>query len=716
MKAIVIGGGIGGLTAALSLLDRGIEVEVHEQARRMTEIGAGLQISANATRVLTGLGLGGELERLGVPARRIDMRDLRSDRPIYSVPLGQQAAERYGGTFHQVHRPDLLTMLVDALPDGTTRLGERATGFVEDAGGVTVHFESGRQARGDVLIGADGIHSLVRRQLLGEQELEFARIVAWRALVPLARAAHLDLPADCHVWLGPGRSAVVYWVHGGQLLNFVGMVPSEEATEESWTATGEIAALRRSYAGCTSRLQAIVDLVETPFITGYYFRYPLARWSEGRVTILGDAAHPMHPFLAQGACQAIEDAGTLAHVLAVHGESEVADALAEYQQRRLTRASRVQNQARTHEHLWHMSDPREIAERNRTLASTMEIDPHAETVFGWLFRHNADIEAARPLTVPATMLKRPEAQRAWRMWATMLQPRDLDRQHHGIREAYDRFLLENFPAEPTVRIERGEAGAVPYVRVSAPGGDDGPVLLHLHGGGYVIGSAEASVGLASRLAGSVGGTCMVPGYREAPEHPYPAAVEDAVTGYEWLLAEGVDAARVLLTGESAGGALAVALAMRLRDLGRPLPAGVVAMCPMADLGITGDTVDAAAGADPISTRILLTQMAATYLQGHDPREPLASPIHGDYRGLPPLLVQVAENEALYADATRMVDAARRDGVEVELDTYPDSVHVFQVFDFLPESAAALARIGSFAATVCGQPEEAPAARLTLRVP
>jgi hypothetical protein len=104
---------------------------------------------------------------------------------------------------------------------------------------------------------------------------------------------------------------------------------------------------------------------------------------------------------------------------------------------------------------------------------------------------------------------------------------------------------------------------------------------------------------------------------------------------------------------------------------------------MADLGITGDTVDAAAGADPISTRILLTQMAATYLQGHDPREPLASPIHGDYRGLPPLLVQVAENEALYADATRMVDAARRDGVEVELDTYPDSVHVFQVFDFLP---------------------------------
>lgn len=697
MKAIVIGAGIGGLTTALALLRKGAEVEVYEQAKEMTEIGAGLQIAASATRVLTGLGLGGELERVGVAAERIDLRDLRSDRPIHAVPLGREASERYDGGFYQVHRPDLLNMLAEALPEGVARLGERATGFVEDAEGVSVRFESGHQTRGDLVIGADGIHSMVRRQLFGEDAPDFSHIVAWRALVPRERAEHLNMAADCHVWLGPRRSAVAYWVHGGQLLNFVGMVPAQEAAEESWTAVGQLGALRHSYAGCTPRLQGIIDLIKNPFITGYYFRYPLPRWSQGRVTILGDAAHPMHPFLAQGACQAIEDAGTLAHVLAAHGESGVVDALAEYQQRRLGRTSRVQNSSRTQEHLWHMSDPREIVQRNRTLSSVMEIDPHAETVYGWLFRYDVDTQATRPLTDPATVLKRPEAQRAWRMWATMLQPRDLDRQHHGIREAYDRFLLENFAPDPAAAIERGRADGVPYLKAVCPG--EGPVLLHLHGGGYLIGSAEGSVGLVSRLAAAVGGTCVVPGYRKAPEHPYPAAVEDALAVYEWLLARGTDPARVLLTGESAGGALAVALAMRLRDAGLPLPAGVVAMCPMADLGVTGETVDATEGTDPICNRVLLTQMAASYLQGTDPRDPLASPIHGSFRGLPPLLVQVAENEALYADATRMADAARRDGVSVELDTYSDTVHVFEMFDFLPESTTALDRIAKFAATV-----------------
>jgi salicylate hydroxylase len=135
--------------------------------------------------------------------------------------------------------------------------------------------------------------------------------------------------------------------------------------------------------------------------------------------------------------------------------------------------------------------------------------------------------------------------------------------------------------------------------------------------------------------------------------------------------------------------------MRLRDLRRALPAAIVAMCPMADLTVSGESVDATEGRDPICTRRLLTQMASTYLQTHDPRDPLVSPVYGSYVGLPPLLVQVAENEALYSDAVRVVDAARRDGVEVELDLYQDSVHVFQIFDFLPESASAIRRIGEF---------------------
>jgi salicylate hydroxylase len=315
-----------------------------------------------------------------------------------------------------------------------------------------------------------------------------------------------------------------------------------------------------------------------------------------------------------------------------------------------------------------------------------------------VYRYDVDAEARRPLGAASGPLERPEAQRAWSLWATMLGPRDLDRQHHGIREAYDRFLLENFPPDPEVDIAEEQRGGLRWLRATARGGQDGPVVLHLHGGGYLVGSPEASAGLASRLAAAVGGTCVVPGYRRAPEHPFPAPVQDAVAAYERLLAGGADAARVLITGESAGAGLALALAMRLRDLGLPQPAGVVVMSPMADMALTGASIDEAGG-DPISTRPLLTQMAASYLQGHDPRDPLASPAYGDFGGLPPLLVQVAENEALYSDAQRVADAALRDGVRVEIDRYPDTVHVFQIFDFLPEAAAALARIGEFAKTV-----------------
>ena len=709
MKAIVIGGGIGGLTTALALLDKGIQVEVYERAHELREIGAGLQIGANGSRVLVRLGLGPQLTRLGVAINAIDMRDLRTDRPIHSVPADRSAATaeamtaRYGGTFYQVHRPDLLGMLSEAVPEGVTRLGEEAVDFADDGAGVSVSFQSGHQTRGDVLIGADGIHSMVRRQMHGGQEPDFSHTVAWRALVEREKVANLNLPQDCHVWLGPSRSAVVYWVHGGQLLNFVGMVPAEEAAAESWTNTGELTAMRLSYVGSNPRLQAIIDQIETPFITGYYFRYPLTEWVRGRVALLGDAAHPMHPFLAQGACQAIEDAAVLGHVLAAHGDAGITAALAEYQRRRMARASQVQNSSRTQERLWHMTDPREIIQRNRTLASYMDVDPKAETIYGWLYTYDVDAEATQPLTDPATTLKRSEAQRAWLLWASMLQPRDLDRQHHGIRDAYDRFLLNNFPADPAATIERINDVSPTYLQATAAGGHYGVTVLHLHGGGYVLGSATGSVGLASRLAVAVDGKVVVPDYRLAPEHPYPAAIEDAVSCYENLLQQGQDAAQILITGESAGGALAVALTMHLRDLGRPLPAGVVAMCPMGDMAISGQSVDAASGTDPICTRVFITQMAASYLQGSDPRAPLASPVYGDYRGLPPLLIQVGENEALYNDATRMADAARRDGVDVELDTYSDTVHVFQIFDFLPESSAALTRIAEFTVSVAEKP-------------
>src|ERR1700730_3979002 len=197
MKAIVIGGGIARLWAALSLRNKGIEVEVYEQAPALTEIGAGLQIAPSAGRVLERLGLGAELERLAITMQRLQMHDLRTDRLIHSV------SPAWGGPLYQVHRPDLLGMLSDALPAGVVRLGERAAGFVEEAHGVTVEFESGDSAHGDVLIGADGIHSRVRRHLFGEQELDFSHIVAWRALIPRERVAPLDLRSTARCGSAP---------------------------------------------------------------------------------------------------------------------------------------------------------------------------------------------------------------------------------------------------------------------------------------------------------------------------------------------------------------------------------------------------------------------------------------------------------------------------------------------------------------------------------
>lgn len=706
MKALVLGGGIGGLTAALTLLDRGIDVEVYEQASELGEIGAGLQLGANASRILARLGLGEQLARLGVAVQSLNMRDLRTDRMIHAVPPPNvidpqqySITNRYNGTFYQMHRPDLLGMLADAVPTGVTHLGEKAVDFIDDGSAVTVRFASGHQAQGDVLIGADGIHSMVRTRLQGEQELDFSHIVAWRALIPRSKITQLNLAQDCHVWLGAHRSAVVYWVNGGRLLNFVGMVPAEEAAEESWTAVGDLGAMRASYVGCNPRLQAIVDEIETPFITGYYFRYPLTEWTRGRVALLGDAAHPMHPFLAQGACQAIEDAAVLGQVLSARRNGDIAQALREYQTRRIMRASRVQNSSRTQERVWHLSDPRELVQRNRALGSMMEIDPGAETLYGWLYSYDADAEAAKPQPDP---LNREEAQRAWGLWATMLSPRDLDRGHHGVRDAYERFLLTNVAADPAVTVHEIQ-DQPEYLQVTVDDITDGPTLLHLHGGGYVLGSAQASVGFASRLARAVGGSVIVPEYRRAPEDPYPAALEDAVNSFHRLLDRGTDPSRIIISGESAGGALAIATAMRLRDTGSPLPAGVVAMCPMADLAITGETVDTAEGVDPVCSRAFLTEMACAYLQGADPRDPLVSPVYGDFRGLPPLLVQAADNEAIYADAARIAQAARRDGVDVELDTYTDTVHVFHLFDFLPEADAARGRITAFAKRVSAVP-------------
>jgi salicylate hydroxylase len=270
------------------------------------------------------------------------------------------------------------------------------------------------------------------------------------------------------------------------------------------------------------------------------------------------------------------------------------------------------------------------------------------------------------------------------------------RGHDGLREAYDRFLVTNFPLSARFEAIEDELGDVRAFRISAKEVHADNVVLHFHGGGYLIGSAKGSLEYASRLATAVDGVCYTVDYRLAPEHPYPAAIDDAVAAYRALLGRGIPASSILLSGESAGGGLAVALALALRTAGDPLPAGILAVAPFADLTLSGESVRAFNGDDPAANRDLLTFMGASYFQGHEPTDPLVSPLFGDLTGLPPLFVTATQGEVLLSDAMRLAERAERAGVDVTLRLVEDSVHVYTIFPFLPETESTMDEVADWA--------------------
>lgn len=470
------------------------------------------------------------------------------------------------------------------------------------------------------------------------------------------------------MWWAPHRSAVVYWVRRGALLNVVGLVPSAQGREESWLARGKASAWLESFAGATPRLAGIREQVEEAFITGYRFRDPLPRWSDSRLTILGDAAHPMHPFLAQGACQAIEDATMLAGCLSRHAPGAVAEALRDYERRRLPRATRVQTVAREHERMWHMADPAQIAVRNRQLRSLREFDPAAETIVGWLYRYDPVAAGRQPAGESGPRTLRPEARRAWTMLA------EAAREGAGgipaLRAGVERLLVQASPPADAAEVKEVDAGGVPGLMVGPAGRPDAPLTVYLHGGGYCAGSARAAAGIAGRLSAATRWRCLALDYRLAPEAPFPAAVEDTVAAVRWWARTGTTPGPIAMVGDGAGGGLAVAAALALRDRGLRPPACVAALSPLADLTLRAASIDAADEEDPAGGRTLLVQMAAAYLQGTPAGTPLASPAHADLAGLPPLLALAAEGEALADDARALAARAERAGVRVQLTCTP----------------------------------------------
>lgn len=258
------------------------------------------------------------------------------------------------------------------------------------------------------------------------------------------------------------------------------------------------------------------------------------------------------------------------------------------------------------------------------------------------------------------------------------------------------MLGMKFCASDSVQTEAVDANGVKAEWVSAAGVETERCVLYLHGGGYVIGSSATHRGLAERLSRAASARVLVIDYRLAPEHPFPAAVDDATTAYRWLLASGEDASKLAIAGDSAGGGLTAATLVALRDAGDALPAAGICISPWVDMEGIGESMTARAGLDPMVQKDGLLGMAKLYLNGADPRSPLAAPLYADLQGLPPLLIQVGTSETLYDDSTRLADRAKAAGVDVTLESWDEMIHVWPLFSpMLPEGQKAIDRMGEF---------------------
>lgn len=355
MKILIVGGGIGGVTAALACLDAGFEVELFERADALAEVGAGVQISSNGAKVLDRLGLTPGIEKAAFRPEALEMRQGLSGRTVFAIPMGDEAVRRYGAPYYHIHRADLMAVLAgasSARAPSSIRLRKELIRFAQDDNGVALEFADGARAQGDVLIGADGIQSVVRTELFGPARPRFTGNVAWRLVVPANALPRGLVPRTACVWVGPGKHAVTYYLRNGELVNFVGVVERSDWQSESWIEQGPKAELVADYSGWADPLVAIIEQARECYRWALFDRDPLPLWSRGRVTLLGDACHPMLPFLAQGAVMAIEDAWVLSRAL--KSTASVPAALAAYEAARKARTARTQRASRRQMRLYHM--------------------------------------------------------------------------------------------------------------------------------------------------------------------------------------------------------------------------------------------------------------------------------------------------------------------------------------------------------------------------
>lgn len=346
LKIAIAGGGVGGMTAAIALMARGHDVQIFEQTQSYGRVGADVNLTPNAVHALDGLGagVGAAMRRTAArPESRIS-RMWDDGRETSRLPMSAAAEERYGAPQLTIHRADMLLALEQALAPGTIRFGRKVSGFREQGGKATLTFADGTSSDpADVIVGADGIHSAIRSQAFGPDAPRFTGLVSWRAVVPRSAVEGLDNLGSFTKWWGPesARQIVVFPLSRGEEIFIFATTAASDWTEEGWTLPGEIADLRAAYVDFHPDARALLDAITEVTRSALHVREPMARWSQGRATILGDAAHPMVPFMAQGACMAIEDAVLLARALDTRSD-DIPAALRLYEDSRRDRTAAVQ--------------------------------------------------------------------------------------------------------------------------------------------------------------------------------------------------------------------------------------------------------------------------------------------------------------------------------------------------------------------------------------
>jgi len=388
-KILIAGAGLGGLTTAACLMKAGHDVEVYEQAPVLGEIGAGIQISANAMHVLNDLGLGPAIAKTAVRPGAYVFRLHDTGEEISRFSLAEEHERLHKAPYNQLHRADLHDLLAAKALEfkkDVVHLNKRAIGFDETDSGVEVHFADSTSAKGDLLIGADGVKSAIRTKIAGDAKPTYTGDIAWRLTVPTDKLPPNLMPPVMSVFMGPGAHVVCYYLRAGALLNFVGLVETDEVNEESWTATFPWEKLKSDFKGWHPDLQTIIDTTDRGqcFRWSLFYREPIDNWSTARATMLGDAVHATLPYLAQGAAMAIEDAAVLTRALGI--ETNISDALQLYQRNRFERTARIVRGSGGNRTLFHLRDQNEI---RKAFANRDEGGDRN----GWLYSYN-------PLTVP----------------------------------------------------------------------------------------------------------------------------------------------------------------------------------------------------------------------------------------------------------------------------------------------------------------------------